>query len=162
MPSGQKKRKTRIPLSKERTEELFACGEQLRATAMGLHEEWHEMMRRNTRGRERLRLMGYSILVPVLQALAAEYMLKGLAARDKGCYLPTHDLHELYKDLDLKTRARVGSAVVSDIGSRLPEFLEAHRNDFVDWRYVFEGKTALTHHAEFDKVLAVLIDDSYT
>ena len=156
------KRKDRIPLPNERTEELFACGEQLRATAMSLHEEWHEMMKRNTLGRERLRLKGYSIMVPVLQALAAEYMLKGLAARDKGSYRPTHDLHELYKDLDPKTRARVGSVVVSDIGSRLPEFLEAHRNDFIDWRYVFEGRTASTHHAVFDKVLAVLIADSNT
>ena len=101
---------------------------------MSLHEEWHKRMRRNTRGRERLRLRGYSILVPVLQALAAEYLLKSLAARDKGSYLPTHDLHKLYKDLGLKTRARVGSVVVSDIGSKLPEFLEAQRNDFIDWR----------------------------
>jgi len=161
MPSRQEKRKNRVPLSKERTEELFACGEQLRETAMSLHEEWQKRMRRNTRGRERLRLRGYSILVPVLQALATEYMLKGLAARDNGNYLPTHDLYELYKDLDLKTRARVGSFVVSDIGSKLPEFLEAQRNDFIDWRYVFEGRTASTHHSVFDKVLEVLIDDSY-
>ncbi len=87
-------------------------------------------------------------------------MLKGLAARDKESNRPTHDLHKLYKDLDPKTRARVGSVVVSDIGSRLPEFLKAHRNDFVDWRYVFEGRTTTTHHAVFDKVLAVLIANS--
>ena len=117
-------------------------------------------MRQNTRGSERLRLMGYGILVPVLQALATEYMLKGLAARDRGSYRPTHDLHKLYEDLDPKTRACVGSVVVADIGWTLSEFIEAHRNDFVDWRYVFEGRTATTNHAVFDKVLAALIADS--
>ena len=158
MPSGQKKE--RIPLPKERTEYLFACGEQLRATAMNLHREWQEMMRRDTRGRERMRLLGYMLLVPVLQALATEYMLKGLAARDKGGYRPTHNLHKLYKDLAPTTRARIGSVVVSDIGSMLPEFLKAHRNDFVDWRYFFEDRTITTHHAVYDNVLEALIDAS--
>lgn len=160
MQSRCNKQKPRIRLPKERLEELFACGEQLRETAMNLHDEWHEKMKRDTWGRERMKLRGYSILVPVLQALATEYMLKGLAARQKGSYLPTHDLHDLYMDLDEITRDCVGTVEVSDIGSRLPEFLEAHANDFVEWRYSFEGKTVMTHHAVFDKVLNVLIDAS--
>lgn len=160
MQSRGNKQKKRIRLPKERLEELFACGEQLRETAMNLHDEWHEKMKRDTRGRERMKLLGYSILVPVLQALATEYMLKGLAARDKGSYVPTHDLHDLYMDLDEKIRNRVGAVVESNIGSRLPEFLKAHRNDFVDWRYSFEGKTVMTHHIVFDNVLDILIDTS--
>ena len=171
-------RKERVEVAKDRAdhmmfdaaEQLFACGEQLRETAMNLHREWHERMRCRTQGRERLRLLGYGILVPVLQALAAEYLLKGLAAeyllkglaaRDKRSYLRTHNLQRLYEDLDPAARSRLAPLEVSDIGTKLPEFLEAHCNDFVNWRYVaFERGQATTHHLLFDKVLAALIDAS--
>ena len=162
-------RKKRVEVPKDRAghmmfdaaEQLFACGEQLRETAMNLHREWHERMARRTQGRERLRLLGYGILVPVLQALAAEYLLKGLAGRDKRSYLRTHNLRCLYEDLNPAARSRLAALEVSDIGTKLPEFLEAHCNDFVNWRYVaFERGQATTHHLEFDKVLAALIDAS--
>ena len=74
------------------SEKLFACGEQLRTTAMKLYDEGEVEKMRNTWGRERMRLLGYLILVPDLQALAAEYLLKGPAARDKESYLKAHDL----------------------------------------------------------------------
>ena len=66
------------------SEELLAYGEQLRETAMDLYREWLEKMRQDTRGRERLRLKGFGIMVPSLRALAVEYMLKGLALREQG------------------------------------------------------------------------------
>ena len=166
MPSN---RKERVEVPKDRVghvlfdpaEQLFACGEQLRETAMNLHREWHERMGWRTEGRERLRLRGYSILVPILQALAAEFVLKGLAARDNRSYLRTHNLQCLFEDLDPTTRSRLALVEVSDIGTKLPEFLEAHCNDFVIWRYVaFECGQAMTHHLVFDKVLAALIDGS--
>ena len=138
-------------------EELFACGEMLRGTAWNLQEEWEAEMRRDTRGRERLRLRGYGIAVPVLQALAAEYLLKGLSLRESGRYLKTHDLHNLYEALGPETKPRLASVEVSDIGTKLPEFLEAHRNDFADWRYVFEGRGASTQHVVFDRTLEALI-----
>ena len=166
MPCNQKKR-VEVPKDKvghtmfDPAEKLFACGEQLRETAMNLYREGHERMGWKTEGRERLRLLGYAILVPVLQALAVEYVLKGLAARDKRSYLPTHDLRCLYDDLDPTTRNRLDPLEVSDIGTKLPDFLEAHCNDFVKWRYVaFETGQATTHHLEFDNVLAALIDAS--
>ena len=142
-------------------EKLFACGEQLKTMAMKLYHEGEAEKRRNTWGRKRMRLLGYLILVSVLQALAAEYLLKGLAARDKESYLKTHNLHCLYADLEPTVQDRLGSVVVSEIGTTLPEFLEAHHNDFVNWRYVvFEPGQAITHHLVFDNVLAALIDTS--
>ena len=142
-------------------EKLFACGEQLKTTAMKLYHEGELEKRRNTWGRERMRLLGYLILVPALQALAAEYLLKGLAARDKESYIKTHDLHCLYADLAQTIRDRLDSVVVSEIETKLPEHLKAHREDFVNWRYVvFEPKQAMTHHLVFDNVLTALVDAS--
>ena len=144
-------------------EKLFACGEQLQKTAMKLYDEGELEKRRDTRGRERMRLLGYTILVPVLQALAAEYLLKGLAVRDKESYLKTHNLHTLYADLESAVRNRLDFVEVSEIGTRLPEYLEAHGDDFVGWRYVvFEPGQALTHHRVFDNVLDAMVDAANT
>ena len=141
-------------------EKLFAGGEMPRGTAWNLQKEREAEMGRDTRGRERLRLRGYGIAVPVLQALAAEYLLKGLSLREKGRYLKTHDLQDLCEALGPETKPRVASFEVSEIGTKLPEFLEAHRNDRVNWRYVFEGWGASTHHVVFDRTLEALITAS--
>ncbi len=99
--------------------------------------------------------------MPALQALAAEYLLKGLAARDKESYIKTHDLHRLCADLAQTTRDRLDSVVVSEIETKLPEYLKAHCGDFVNWRYVvFEPKQATALHLVFDNVLTALVDAS--
>ena len=42
------------------------------------------------------RFAGLSICLPVLPALAAVYLLKGLSVREYGTYRHTHDLYNLY------------------------------------------------------------------
>ena len=59
------------------------------------------------RNRSRGRL-GYTIPVPVLQAIAAEYLLTRLAGGDRETYLKTHNLNCLYADLELTIRNRLG------------------------------------------------------
>ena len=138
-------------------EKLFASGQQLRETAMKLHDEGKAEKRRDIWGQERLPLISYSILAPVLQALAAEYLPRGLATRDQESYVKTHNLHCLYADLEPAIRDRAALVEVSDIRTKLLEFLEGHRNDFVEWRYDIERRSASTHHVVFDRTLEGLI-----
>ncbi len=74
------------------SERLFPCCNRLETTALKLYDEGDAGTRRNPLGHERMRLPGYSILAPVLQAFAAEYPLKGLAARDNESCLKAYDL----------------------------------------------------------------------
>lgn len=67
-------------------------------------------------------------------------LLKGLAALDKESYIKTHNLRCLYAGLEPAILERLTSVKVSDIGTRLREFIEEHRNDFVESLYVFEGQ----------------------
>ena len=52
--------------------------------------------------------------MPVLQAFAAECLLKGLSLRENGRYLKTHDLHDLYEALGPESKPHVASVEVSE------------------------------------------------
>ena len=109
---------------------------------------------------ERLRLLGYTILVPVLQALAAEYLLNGMATRDKDSCLKTHELHYLHAGSKPTIQDCLTPVQVSDIGWKLPEFIEGHRNQLGGLRYVLKGRGASTHHAVLDRTLEALVATS--
>ena len=52
-----------------------------------------------------------------------------------------HDLRKLYDDLDVDTRNVIEQAAKEQDGvwDRIQDTLTAHRNDFVEWRYIGEG-----------------------
>ena len=100
---------------------------------------------------------GRAISLIILQALAAEYVLKGLSVQEKGGHLQIHNLHKLYQALQPETQARIVELGRARAGVDMPEFLKDHRNDFVDWRYVLEGGDRETNPFDSDKALEALI-----
>ena len=149
-----------IELPREEAHTLFAAGKQLRQTA----NDVYQVLDQQTPPYRFNRFAGQSICVPILQALAAEYLLKGLSVRENGTYPRTHDLYNLYEALNPKTKAYIAALSTSRNRMDMPEFLQEHWNDFVNWRYVMEGRLVDSDPLQFDKALAVLIaaseDDS--
>ena len=85
---------------------------------------------------ETKRLIGYSISIVMLRALAVELTLKALAFRRTGKFKGIHDLLELYDDLDTDTQALISK--IKDVHGVVPVrcILEKHKDDFVAWRYL--------------------------
>lgn len=100
---------------------------------------------------------GRAISLIILQALAAEYILKGLSVQEKGGHLQIHNLHKLYQALQPETQARIAELGKARAGLDIPKFLKDHQNDFVDWRYVLEGGDRETNPFDSDKALEALI-----
>lgn len=100
---------------------------------------------------------GRAISLIILQALAAEYVLKGLSVQEKGGHLQIHNLHRLYQALQPETQARIAELGRTRAGLDIPEFLKDHQNDFVDWRYVLEGGERETNPFDLYKALEALI-----
>ena len=128
------------------------AGQQMRLTATDLIARVTEMSGRKQSERREL---GYLISAWMLQALAAKYLLKGLSVRNVGRFIKSHDLLELLEALDCDTQAEIAEhGAQQDISVR--EFLDKHRNGFVDWRYPFEEMRSVPEPIEFDSLLAAL------
>ena len=84
----------------------------------------------------------YAVASWTLQALAAEFLLKGLSLRDASRFAKTHDLPKLFKALDQSVLAEIIGQGVQQ-GIAIPEFLERYRKAFVECRYPFEDMTAI-------------------
>ena len=149
---SQKIRK-QIELPRKEVQTLLDAGKELRQTANALYQ----MLERQIPPYRFNRFAGQSICMPALQALAAEYLLKGLSVRENGTYRHTHDLYNLYEALDSKTKDFIAAPSTSRTRLDIAEFLEMHWNDFVNWRYVMEGRLVDSNPPEFDRVLEVLI-----
>lgn len=155
-PSIQWTRKRRgerekwIDLPPDRAPQLFEIAADMRQLAVDLLAKL-----RAIRGRPLP--PGHAISLIILQALAAEYLLKGLSARGKGGFVRTHDLHKLYEALTPETQTRVTELGKAKAGLDMLAFLKDHRNDFVDWRYVLEGGDRETNPFDSDKALEALI-----
>ena len=59
--------------------------------------------------------------------------------------------------LDSETKDFIAALSTSRNRLDIPEFLKTHWNDFVNWRYVMEGRLVDSNPPEFDRVLEVLI-----
>ena len=107
-------------------------------------------------------LAGWLLAAPILRALAAELVLKAIAAKTTGAYQRGHDLLKLFDQLDqsaigsIERRHRTSSHVPT-LGS-VRSILASHRDDFVDFRYLGERwKGQNPYGADLDSVLRVLI-----
>ena len=98
-----------IELPRKEAQTLFAAGKQLRKTANDLYQVLEEQ----TPPYRFDPFAGQSICVPVMQALAAEYLLKGLSVKENGSCWPTHDLFNLYEALARLYRIRDFQAAAS-------------------------------------------------
>ena len=102
--------------------------------------------------------LSYMMSVPVLRALAAECVLKALSEKSTGEYKPTHDLVELYNNLNNDVK-RVVTSIAVNQGVLPPlTILKNHRTDFVDWRYPFKDSTVRSPDMpDLQNALAVLM-----
>ena len=107
---------------------------------------------------ETKKAVSYLMSVPVLRALATECALKALSAKSTGKYNLTHDLVELYNNLNNDVK-RVVTSIANNQGVLPPlTILENHRTDFVDWRYPSKtGTVRSTSMPDLQNALAVLM-----
>ena len=89
--------------------------------------------------------LGYLLSFLVLQALAAETAIKASQVLRLGYFIHGHDLLELFKELpsDLQQSINiVYQAFVPD--GQIKDVLTKHRNDFENWRYMYELKDGVS------------------
>ncbi len=87
------------------------------------------------------RFIASVMVMPIVIALAAELSLKAISIKRSGRpdgYKPTHDLSELYGELDDDTRSRIEQKAASESMASIERTLAEHKNDFVSWRYAGE------------------------
>ena len=112
------------------------------------------------------------ILIPMLP-FAVELCLKALKAQGGNEFIWTHNLKRLWEDLNKGERAEVrkrvedpawgqedrqqrGALGITGKVRNVEEVIEAHQNDFEDWRYVADGVKKQTEEKK-----AVSIDEAF-
>ena len=155
-PTMPCKHQKRIELSTEHRMLYSGFGEHLRRTVGDLNAKRTELLELADDGISSSRAVGYGISVTILQALMAEYLLKALAIRETGGFLKTHDLYELYEDLPRETREHIAALGTCLENSDMPSFLNEHRNDFVERRYLVEDLSRSADPDLFELALGVL------
>ena len=112
------------------------------------------------------------ILIPMLP-FAVELCLKGIKAQGANEFIWTHNLKSLWEDLNKKEQAEVRKRAedpawrkeerkqrkafgITGKMRKVDEVIEAHQNDFEDWRYVADGVKKLTK-----KRKALRIDEAF-
>ena len=118
--------------------------------------------------------LGMEIASNILLPLTTELALKGLKQGEiPDCeVLRTHDLLRLFRSLSPETRASLSTRFmeyVSDDSNIWPKpasllaFLEEHRNDFVEWRYL-EGELHGLNSAKsaFHYCICAVLDEVYS
>ena len=118
--------------------------------------------------------LGLELSSNILLPLAAELGLKGLKQKETSvhCYKLTHDLLCLFRSLSDETQEKLSIRFQKYMGddesmqrkeSDMESFLERHRQDFVEWRYL-DGD--LDHLAsariEFHYIVCAILDEIYS
>ena len=113
------------------------------------------------------------ILIPMLP-FAVELCLKALKTQGGDAFIWTHNLKLLWDDLNTgeqtavrqrvedsawrnEERKRRESLGITGTLRTVDEVIEAHQNDFEDWRYVADGVKNLTEEKK-----AISIDEAFT
>ena len=130
-------------------------------------------MRRVEYGTEVLNL-GIQLSINILLPLSAELALKGLKQKETtpDSFTKTHDLVRLFQEVSPDTQNRVNEGFrryMSQDGETkgkttdLWQFLEAHRNDFEDWRYLENAKVGalIPAYKEFQYAICAILDELY-
>lgn len=116
---------------------------------------------------------GTKILLLSALPLAVELCLKALKAQGGKEYIWTHNLKQLWEDLEPEERKKIRKRVddpawrkqewkhreefrIAGKARTVDEVIEAHQNDFTDWRYVPDGVEKLTEEKK-----ALGIDEAF-
>ncbi len=117
--------------------------------------------------------LGLTLSSNILLPLAAELALKGLKQKDSSAYgyKRTHDLLCLFESLSDATQEKLSMRfqryMEDDVkmkhrDSRMESFLEKHRDDFVQWRYLEDDLDNLASaRTEFHYIICAILDEIY-
>ena len=140
--------------------------------AMAIQHAVH-LMRGAEYGTEVLNL-GIQLSINTLLPLTAELALKGLKQKETtpDGFTKTHDLVRLFQEVSLDAQNRVNESFqrymsqddeTKDETFDLWHFLEVHRNDFEDWRYLEDTKVGslIPASKEFQYAICAILDEVY-
>ena len=135
----------------------------LRQVADDLHEGLNQMTKDvvQTIGTDKIsRVIGYTLSMVMLRALATELLLKAMAFKKAGRYRKDRDGHDLlilFNDLDSDTKKIVTPQASSQGIAPLEQILEKHKDDFTEWRHIVENDGGTAGFLDLDKAFLVLI-----
>ena len=136
----------------------------LRVTARDLYASYDTQHQVPTAARPVLpldapRITGYLVALVVLRSLATEIALKAISYKRTQGIVREHDLLLLHDHLDDDIR-HIIEQVGSEYGiASVRDTLKAHKDDFVNWRYLWEGgDRAEPDLVELDGVIGVLLE----
>ena len=94
-----------------------------------------------------------------LRSLATEIALKAISYKQTQHYEREHDLLLLHDNLDDDIRRLIEQVGLETGIASVRDALEAHKDDFVNWRYPAEGgDRAAPDLFDLDRALGVLLD----
>lgn len=103
-------------------------------------------------------VIGHLLSSIVLNALIAETLLKVISFRKTGQYRKTHDLLDLFNDLDDDTKNKINDLSAHRGFGPIKEILAEHKNDFIEFRYAWDYQSLQVDLSDLDKALDVLIE----
>ena len=140
--------------------------------AMAIQHAIH-LMRREDYGTE-VQNLGLQLSINILLPLSAELALKGLKQKEttSDSFTKTHDLARLFQEVSPDAQNRVNERFqrymtqdgeTKDKAFDLWDFLEAHRHDFEDWRYLENAKAGslIPAYEEFQYAICAILDEGY-
>ena len=138
--------------------------------AMALQHAVH-LMRRQNPNTEAL-MLGIQLSINILLPLTTELAIKGLKQKETtpDGFIKEHDLLTLFQDVSRDAQSRVHKRfqryVSQDDETRGKEcdiwqFLEEHRDDFVDWRYLEKPESLIPAYKEFQFAICAILDEVY-
>ena len=102
---------------------------------------------------------GHFLALVFLRSLATEIALKAISYKQTQHYEREHDLLLLHDNLDDDIRRLIEQVGLETGIASVRDALEAHKDDFVNWRYPAEGgDRAAPDLFDLDRALGVLLD----
>lgn len=110
-------------------------------------------------------VIGYALSITILQSFAAELALKALYKKITGKAKRGHDLHKLFCSLDSEMQESLDSRFQCIIEQKdtytgpptIKEVLCIHKDEFVNWRYVFEYQPLSTNLSDLEPVIEAIL-----
>ena len=140
--------------------------------AMALQHAVHLM--RGERPNTLVLNLGIQLSINILLPLTAELALKGLKQKETTTdgLTKTHDLMDLFQHVSSDAQSRVNESFqrylsqddeTNDKKLDIWQFLEEHRDDFVEWRYLEDDKVAslIPAYKEFQYAISAILDEVY-
>ena len=118
--------------------------------------------------------LGIQLSTNILLPLMTELALKGLKQKETTSdgFTKKHDLLKLFQDVSSDAQSRVNERYqrylseddeTKDKNHDIRRFLEDHKDDFVEWRYLEDDKVGslLPAYKEFQYAICAILDEVY-